>query len=194
MTVRELFAQVRDVLQDIDGTYFSESELLNIYNECKRYTSSERKENTTTITLALSSGVNEYTVDGVLRYISIKDSDNKVRDLYPDDGSGDEVSSAIIIKNYDTIYVNEPEDGVILNIKGIMFPEEDNLNDVIRSGDESVYKYYILSKCYEKDADMEQFQKAQYFLGMFNASFNSIKKNANLNYINKVNTTKGYFY
>ena len=37
MTVRELLAKVRDKLQDTDSTYWSDSELVDLYGECQRY-------------------------------------------------------------------------------------------------------------------------------------------------------------
>ena len=136
MTVRELLAKVRDKLQDTDSIYWSNYEFIELYNECKRYLASERKESPTTTTLTLLDNTNEYTLEGVLRYISIKDSEGLDRKLYPDDGGGDEVSSAIIVQDYNKIYVNTPEDGVVLNIKHIAFPSEDTIDDTIRSGDE----------------------------------------------------------
>lgn len=194
MTVRELFGKLRDKLQDADAIYWDDSEFLDLYNECKRYLASERKENPTTSSLALFTGVNEYSIEGILRYISIKDSEGKVRDLYPDDTTGDEVSSAVIIQDYNRIYVNTPVTGVTLLIKHISFPSEDNLNDVIRSGDEESFNYFILAKAYEKDNDMEQFQKAQYFWNMFLGAMKNAKKNSSLNYMDKVQTTKAHFY
>ena len=194
MTVRELFGKLRDKLQDADAIYWDDSEFLDLYNECKRYLASERKENPTTSPLALLTGVNEYSIEGILRYISIKDSEGKARELYPDDTTGDEVSSAVIIQDYNRIYVNTPVTGVTLSIKHISFPSEDNLNDVIRSGDEESFNYFILAKAYEKDNDMEQFQKAQYFWNMFLGAMKNAKKNSSLNYMDKVQTTKAHFY
>lgn len=194
MTVRELLAKVRDKLQDTDGVYWSDSELIDLHNECKRYIAAERQENPTTTTIELSEDTNEYQIDSVLRYVSVKDSNGKNRELFTDDGLGDEVSSAIIVEDYDRIYVNSPEDSVSLIIKHISFPEEDNLNDTIRLGDEESYRYFILSKAYEKDNDMEQFQKAQYFWSMFLGAIKYSKKNSSLNYINDLNTTTAYYY
>lgn len=194
MTVRELMAKVRDKLQDVDGVYWSESELVDLFNECKRYLSSERQESPTRTNLALVDNTYSYSLDGVLRYISIVDSNGTDRPLYPDDGSGDGITNAVIIRDYNDIYVNNPLTGVTLTIKHLAFPSEDNLNDVIRSGDEESYRYFILSKAYEKDTDMENFQKAQYFWGMFLEAMKYSKKNSNINYIDEINTTKAYFY
>lgn len=194
MLVRELLAQVRDITQDINSTYFSESELLNLYNECKRYLALDRQDITSTTTIELFASTNKYTIDGVVRFSKITDSNGVDRAIYPDDDSGILDSGGIVLLNSNQIYVNTPEDGVTLTIKGIMFPEEDNLNDTIRVGDESSYKYYILSKCYEKDSDMEQFQKAQYFANMFNSSYQNVRNTARMNYQNKTNTTKGYYF
>ena len=194
MTVRELISKVRDKLQDTDSIYWDDSEILDNYNECKRYLASERKENPITITVPTFDNTNTYSIDGVLRYISCKDSNGKNRDLYPDNGDADEISSAIIVQSYNQLYVNTPESGVSLLIKCIQFPIEDNLNDVIRSGDEDSFLYFILSKCYEKDNDMEQFQKAQYFWSMFVGAMKYSKKNSSLGYMEKIQTTKSYFY
>jgi hypothetical protein len=194
MIVRELLTKVRDKLQDTDGTYWSDSELLDLHNECKRYMASERNENPTYTNITLLDNTNVYEVDGVLRYVSAKDSTGTARELYPDDTSGDDISSAVIIRKQNEIYVNNPTDGVTLTIKHISFPEEDNLNDVIRTGDEESYRYFILSKCYEKDNDMEQFQKAQYFWGMFIGALQYSKKNSSLNFINQQEVTTSYFY
>lgn len=194
MTLRELIAKVRDKLQDADAVYWSDSEFIDLYNECKRYLSSERKENPTTTSVSLSDGVYEYTVSGVLRYISAKDNDDNNRPLYPDDGSGDNDTDGVVIMDYDTIYVNTPSTGTTLTLKHIAFPADDNLNDDIRSGDEESYTYFILSKAYEKDTDMEQFQKAQYFWSMFQGAMKYLKKNSSLNFMDKTETTKGYYY
>ena len=144
MTVRESLTKIRDLLQDTDSVYWSDSELIDLHNECKRHLAAERKEKSTTTEVILSEDTNRYTVEGVLRYISIKDSDNKARKIYPDDESGEDDTSGVIIEDFDTIYVNNPEDNTTLSIKHIAMPEEDNLNDVIRTGDENAYKYYIL--------------------------------------------------
>ena len=194
MTVRELIAKVRDKLQDADATYWSDSEFIDLYNECKRYLSSERKENPTTTTVALSADTYQYDIEGVLRFISAKDSNGYTRTLYPDDTSGDGDSDGIIVLDYNSIYVNTPADDVTLTVKHISFPAEDNLNDTIRSGDEESFTYFILTKAYEKDTDMEQFQKAQYFWQMFLGAMRFQKKNSSLNYMDKVQTTKGYYY
>jgi len=194
MTLRELIAKVRDKLQDADAIYWSDSEFIDLYNECKRYLASERKENPTTTSVSLSDGVYEYNIDGVLRYISAKDNEKKNRELYPDDGNGDNDADGIVIMDYDTIYVNTPVTGTTITLKHITFPAEDNLNDAVRSGDEESYTYFLLSKAYEKDTDMEQFQKAQYFWSMFTGAMKFIKKNSSLNYIHKTQTVKGYYY
>jgi len=194
MIVRELLTKVRDKLQDTDSTYWHDSELVDLYNECKRYLSSERNENPTYTDIELSANTNVYNIDGILRYIRITDSNNKARKIYPDDESGIDDSSGVIIRRHDEIYVNTPEDNVTLTIKHISFPEEDNLNDTIRTGDEEAYRYFILCKCYEKDNDMEQFQKAQYFWSMFLGAMKYSKKNSSINHIDQLETIKSYFY
>lgn len=194
MTVRELISQVRDNLQDSDANYWHDSELLNLYNEAKRNISAERQELNSTKTVTLIDDTYEYTVDGVLRYISATDSNNNDIVLYADDSTGTDDEYGVIVQTYNSIYVNSPATGVTLTFKVVAFPEEDNLNDTVRSGDENAYKYYILSKAYEKEQEMENFQKSAYFWQMFTNSLNFIKKNAKLNHIQKVNTTKGYYY
>ena len=194
MTVRELLTQVRDVIQDTDGVYFNDSELLNIYNECKRYMASERTEIKTSITLDLIDGTSSYNIEGVLRFISAKDSNGKVRKLYPNDGSGDDDIDGIIIVSYNLVEVNNPIAGVTIEFKVVEFPTEDNLNDDIRVGDENAFKYYILSKAYEKDTDLEQFQKASYFTAQFLEAMKFNKKSSKVGYVNTVETTKMYSY
>lgn len=194
MTVLQLIAEVRDNLQDADANYWHESELLNLYNECKRNISAERQEINSTKTVTLTDNTYEYTVDGVLRYISAKDSNNNDMVLYADDGTGDDDVYGIIVQSYNSIYVNSPATGVTLTLKVIAFPSEDNLSATVRSGDENAYKYYMLSKAYEKEQEMENFQKSGYFWQMFQNSLNYIKKNARLNHIGAINTTKGYYY
>lgn len=194
MTVRELFTKVRDKLQDTDATYWSDSELVDLFNECKRYMAAERNENPTTTSIQLSEDTHIYEIDGVLRYISAKDSNGNARKLYPDDSSGDEHTDGIIVEDYDRIYVNNPEDNTTLYLKHISFPAEDNLNDTIRSGDEESYRYFILSKAYEKDNDMEQFQKAQYFWSMFLGAMEYSKKNSSLKYLDNSDKITAYYY
>jgi hypothetical protein len=194
MKVIEVIAQVRDNLQDANANYWSDSELLNLHNECKRHLAAERQEKPTSKSITLLSDTNTYTVDGVLRYISVKDSDNNVFTLYPDDGSGDDDLEGIIVQDYNSIYVNNPVADLILTFKVISFPLEDNLGTIVRSGDENAYKYYMLSKAYEKESDMENFQKSSYFRSMFSDAIGFIKKNARLDYVNKTQITKGYYY
>lgn len=194
MTVRELLQQVRDTLQDQDRNYWSESELINLYNDAKRLIASERIEDKTTTYLSLDSTENEYAVDGVLRYISAKDSNNIDRQLYADDGSGDSDDYGIIIKTYNLVYINTPEDDVTVTFKVVSMPSEDNLNDTVRTGDENSIKYYILSRAYEKETEMENFQKAQYFFSKYQIEFKTAKKNASVGYRNDTKTTKAYYY
>lgn len=194
MTTRELLQESRDMLQDANKNYWSDSELLNHYNAGIRNLASERKEKPTTITVSLIDDTYEYDVDGVLRYISAVDSDGNKIDLYPDDTSGDDQLNGAIILDYDRIYVNNPSTGTTLSIKTISMPTEKNLNDTVRSGDEETLKYYILSKAYEKEGDMENFQKAQYFSGEFMKNSRNAKKNSSMNFIDQTETTKGYYY
>jgi hypothetical protein len=194
MKVIEVIAQTRDNLQDADANYWTDSELLDLYNECKRHLAAERKERSTNKTVPLITDVNEYSIDGVLRYISATDSALKVLNLYPDDTSGNDDKDGVIIQNYNSIYVNNPVTDVTLTLKVIAFPDDDNLSSTIRSGDENAYKYYMLSKAYEKESDMENFQKSSYFRSMFTDAINYIKKSASLNYISETQVTKGYYY
>ena len=195
MTIRESLSKIRDILQDTDKTYWSDSELLDIHNECKRYLAAERKESPTYTDVALTTGTNRYTVDGVLRYVSIKDSEDNTRPLYAaDDEDAESDNSGVVIEDYNSIYVNDPETGVTLTIKHIAFPAEDNLNDVIRQGDENCYKYFTLAKAYEKDTEMQNFAKGNQFLNSFYVALREVKKNNNLNYLSKVQTTKVWYY
>lgn len=194
MQVKNLISQVRDNLQDSNADYWHDSELLNLYNECKRHLSAERQESPTSKTVTLIDDTYTYTVSGVLRYISASDNDDIVRVLYPDDKSGDDDTTGIIVQNYDSIYVNTPETGTTLTLKVIALPSDDNLDYTVRAGDENAYKYYMLSKAYEKEQDTENFNKASYFRSMFTDALRYLKKNSNINYIDETQITKGYYY
>ena len=194
MTVRDLLHQTRDTLQDTDKNYWSDSELLDYFNSGLKSLASERLEEPKTTTVNLLTGINEYNVSGVLRYISTKDSDGNIRKLYPDDTTGDDDESGIVISDYNRIYVNNPETNISLFIKHIAIPDNKNLNDIVRSGDENVLKYFMLSKSYEKESDMENFQKSQYFLQQYKSEALVVKKNSAIGYIDVVEVTKGYYY
>jgi hypothetical protein len=66
---------------------------------------------------------------------------------------------------------------------------------MVRVGDESALKYYILSKSYEKDSDVEHFNKSGYFYGKYMDSFKSLKDASSTNYrASDSDTTKSFFY
>lgn len=194
MRLLELVTQVKDILQDTDSDYWSESELVDYFNHGTRTIASERKEKPTITTVDLYEATNEYTVDGVLRYISAVDSNSIVRELYPDDKSGDNDNYGIIIQDYDKIYVNTPSDDVTLSIKSIVLPLSINLEDEVRDGDENALKYFVLSKAYEKEHDMENFQKSQYFLQLYMKELSLLLGNSRLGYMQQVEITEGYYY
>ena len=60
MTLRELIIEVRDVLQDADGVYFTDSELVNTYNECKRLITFDRKDKVSEVTVDTLDGTYSY--------------------------------------------------------------------------------------------------------------------------------------
>ena len=192
MTVLDLMHQCRDTLQDVNSDYWSDSELLDYYNSGLKSLAAERLEEPKTVTLALLTGINEYQVDGVLRYISAKDSDGTVRKLYPDDETGEDDNDGTIVLDYNRIYVNNPVTNINVLIKHIAIPDNENTNSVVRSGDENALKYYMLSKAYEKDSDMENFQKSQYFKIQYNQEVLSVRKHSKLGYRKQIETTKGY--
>lgn len=195
MKVSELFNIVRNTLQDNDKVYWDDSELLAHYNECKRSMTAERLEDKTTATLILDPLKNEYDTTGILRYISCKDDTGLTRKLYPDDESGDDDNNGIIIKNYDKVYVNDSTVGSILTFKIIAMPIEDNLTGDVRIGDENALKYYILSKAYEKDTDMQNFQKSTTFYSQYQQLFKHLKNASSANYrANIPQTTKALYY
>lgn len=195
MKVNELFASIRNTLQDNNKEYWDDSELLMYYNECVRHMTAERLEDKTTATMLLSDGKFEYDTDGILRYIKCVDSNGKERKLYQDDGSGKDDELGIIIKNYDRVYVNTPADGVTVTFTIVAMPVDGNLTSRVRIGDEQPLKYYILSKAYEKDADMENFNKSGYFYAKFIDGFKQLKNASSVNYMSgNVQATKSYFY
>ena len=192
MTVLELMHKSQDKLQDTDANYWTQSELLDYYNSGLRALAAERKEKPTNTTVTLLDDTYEYQIDGVLRYISAEDNDGVDRPLYQDDGTGDNDLNGIIIQDYNRIYVNTPATDDSIVIKHIAMPVEHNLGTTVRSGDETALKYYILSQAYEKESDMENFQKSQYFMGKYDTEMKILTKNSKLNYVTKVETTIGY--
>ena len=194
MLVSTLITQTRNVLQDADANYWTDAELLEYYNSGLRSIASERIEEPTTTDVATIDGTNVYTVSGILRYISIKDSNNVDRPLYPDDGTGEDDTYGVIVQDYDTIYVNSPSTGVTLTIKNISLPDDATTADTVRTGDDTALKYYMLSKAYEKEQEMENFQKSTYFLGLYQRELMKILKAGKLGYRKTVEITKSYFY
>ena len=194
MVVLGLFHQVRDMLQDTDANYWSDSELLDYYNSGIRSIAAERLEEPTTTTVTLIDDTYEYAIDGVLRYISATDSDDNTRQLYQDDGLNDDDLYGIIIKDYNLIYVNTPATDTTLTIKTISLPANDNLSSTVRDSDQVALKYYMLRKAYEKESDMENFQKSQYFLAQYTQELIKILKSSRLGYVNNTELTQSYFY
>lgn len=182
MKVKVLMQRVRNVLQDVEGIYWTDSDLLNYYNDCKRAMASERFEMKTTATLTLDPLVNEYDTTGILRYINCKDDTGTKRTLYPNDESGDLDTDGVIIITYNRVYVNDPTVGTTLTFQIIALPPEDNLEDEVRLGDENALQYYMLSKAYEKDTDMENFAKSESFYGKYKRVFARLLDAASTNY------------
>jgi len=195
MRVQVLLQQVRNVLQDNEGTYWDDSELLGYYNECKRTMASERFELKTTATLALDPLVNEYDTTGILRYIKCKDDLDTTRALYPNDDSGENDNDGIVIIAYNRVYVNDPTIGTTLTFQIISLPPEDNLTSDVRFNDENSFKYYILSKAYEKETDIENFQKSAIFYEKYTREFSRLIDAASTNYTaSSVDKTEAKFY
>lgn len=195
MIVKELLQSCRMVLQDYDKTYWDDSELLSYYNECKRTMASERLEIKSEATLVLDPDTNKYTTDGILRYIKATDDLGGVRTLYPNDGSGDGDDNGIVIKDYNKIYINRPDIGSIITFEIVTLPDNDNLESSVRMNDENSFKYYILSKCYEKENDMENFQKVEYFHQKYLREFRKNIDSASANYVTAtVSATEGSYY
>lgn len=182
MTVLQLLTGCRDTLQDQDKTYWDDSELLNFYNECKRSMAQERLEPKAKAELVLDPVKYEYATDGVLRYINAIDDEGRARILYPNDGSIGIDTTGVIIKDYNKIYVQDPSIGTTITLEIVSLPAEDNLTNTVRQGDENSFKYYILSKAYEKETDMESFAKAQYFYGKYSQDFKRLIDSASANY------------
>lgn len=195
MKVEELFSSIRNTLQDSAKNYWDDSELLSYYNECVRNMSSERMENKTTASLVLDPAKNQYDTTGILRYIRCVDANGTERKLYPDDLSGEEDNLGVVIESYNRVYVNDSTVGSTLTFTVIAFPSEGNMSSSVRTGDETALKYYILSKAYEKDADMENFNKSSYFYQKYLEVFKQLKGASSVNYkANDVSKTTSYFY
>lgn len=195
MKVKELFSAIRNVLQDNDKDYWDDSELLDYYNECKRTMASERLEVKTTADMLLDPLQSDYSTDGILRYIKAKDDDGNERKLYPNDSSGDDDSYGVIIKDYNKVYVNNPELGTKIIFDIVTMPSEDNYESDVRLGDENAFKYYILSKAYEKETDMENFQKSEFFYAKYVKEFSRLISASSVNYrTSSVTTTEGSYF
>jgi hypothetical protein len=195
MIVSELLISCRNVLQDFDKEYWDDSELLTYYNECKRTMAQERLEIKTTATLTLDPLKNEYDTDGVLRYIRAKDDLGNNRTFYPNDESIGLDSNGIIIKDYNKIYVQDPTIGSVITIEIVSLPTDDNVEGNVRLGDENALKYYILSKAYEKETDMENFAKSDYFYQKYLREFAKLMDSASANYNTAtVNRTEANYY
>jgi hypothetical protein len=182
MNVTELLSRARDTLQDKDKTYWDDSELLSYYNECKRTMAYNRLENKTTATLTLDPLKSEYDTTGVIRYIKAIDDDSNVRTLYGNDGTGDDDIYGIILIDYNKVYINDSTIGTVITMDVIATPSDDNMSSIVRVGDEEALRYYILSKAYEKDSDMGNFQKSGYFFDKYNTLFRTLKKASSANY------------
>jgi hypothetical protein len=195
MDVRQLLQLVRNTLQDQEKNFWDDSELLTYYQEARRVLASERTEKQQTQTVLLDTNTSTYNPVNVLRYVAVDDNEGNDRLLYPDDGTGEDDDSGIIVVDYNEIFVNNPDIGTELYVAYIGLPEVHNLNDTVRSGDENAIKYYILSKAYEKEHDMQNFAKADKFETKFDNLLVKLKQNVSVNYSNKrVRTTKGYFF
>jgi uncharacterized protein YqkB len=195
MTVSTLLKSVRQVLQDYDKEYWDDSELLTYYNECKRTMAQERLEIKTTATLLLDPLKNEYDTDGVLRYIRAVDDEGTTRKFYPNDETIGADNTGIIIKDYNKIYVQDPTIGTTITMEIVSLPSDDNLEGTVRLGDENAFKYYILSKSYEKESDMENFQKSDYFYQKYLREFAKLMDSASANYNTAtVNKTEANYF
>lgn len=191
MIVREILSEVRNTLQDFEKIYWDDSELLSYYNESVKSLASERVELKQTSTMPLTSDENTYKINGILRYISIKDDENNDRPLSLEDSDD---SYAIIVKNYNEIYVNDPTIGTNLYITYVGMPTEQNIEDRVRTGDEMAIKYFIIARAYEKETDTENFNKATYFFGKYKEQISRLRSASTINYVNKQLLTKSYFY
>lgn len=194
MTVSTLINKVKVTLQDEEENYWTSSELLDYYNGARRMLAAERQEEPTTTTQALTTDTYEYSVSGVLRYISVVDSNGLDRPIYTDDTTGDNVLDAVIVLDYDRIYVNNPETGATLSIKHISLPSAQDVNSTVRDGDEGMLRNYMIKKAYEKESDMENFAKVQYFDQEYKRELALALKSSRMNYIDKVQVTDGYYY
>lgn len=195
MVVSELLQLTRNTLGDQEKIFWDDSELLGYYEEARRVIASERKDKRTSQDVIMNAGDDYYSPSGVLRYVSVKDDNGTVRPLYPNDGSGEDDTLGIIVIDYDQILVNDDATGTTLTITYIGLPLNHNLNTDVRQGDEDTIKYYILSKSYEKETDMENFAKSAEFMNKFNNTLTKLVAHASLNYRNDSDSTvKSYFY
>lgn len=196
MTVQELITDVRFTLQDTDGVYFTDTELLNTYNECKRLITFDRKDKSSTVDVATIDGTYAYTTTGVISFLKAKDSEDVERPIYTEAEYDEAMEDAngVIVTNENELYVVTPETGVTITFTTISMPSDSIVTDAVRLGDEAAYKYYLLAKSYEKDTDLEQFQKAQYFTQLFRSAYGNTKKITSQNNRTIKSQTESHFF
>lgn len=195
MNVEELLRLTRNTLQDQKKIFWDDSELLGYYEEARRVIASERNDKRTTQIIVLEAGTELYAPEGVLRYISIKDDLGNNRPLYPNDGSGDMDTMGITVVDFDQINVHDDTLGSVLTVTFIGLPLNHNLNSDVRQGDEEALRYFMLSRAYEKETDMENFAKAGQFKISFDDRLRKLVGNASMNYNNQAdNRVASHFF
>jgi len=194
MRVEELFTNIRHTLQDQSKAYWTDTELLDYYNECKSDMARERQEEVSIATLILDPLKSVYNTDGILRFIEIKDDLGNTRPMYDLMEKNDDKLGVEII-SYNKLGVNDTSIGSELYIMAVVQPKFDNLDNSVRAGDETALKSYVLSKAYEKDSDMQNFQKAQYFYTKYNEIFKDLMGAKSVGYKSRDDkTTTAYYY
>lgn len=193
MIVSTLLTNVRNKLTDTEGNFWTDSELLDYYNDANRVLSSERYEKLKTQYLAMTEDVKFYSPTGILRYDKAIDSNNAERKLYPDNDSIGDDSLGIVILDYDQIFVVDPNVADRIQLTYVGLPIDMNMNSLVRQGDIEALQYYILSLAYEKENDMENFSKSEVFKRKFDEALKKLVSNKVTNYSdNDFRTTVSY--
>lgn len=195
MTVNQILQKARNTLQDQKKNFWDDSELLDYYEQARRVIASERTDKLQTQLVVLSEGTEFYSPTGVLRYISAVDDSDRERKLYSNNGSGENDNFGITVIDSDKISVHDDSLGTSITLSYLGLPVDHNLNDEVRSGDEEAIRYFILARAYEKETDMENFQKSQLFDIKFKEMLVKLVANASAGYRSQsMNVTKTYSY
>jgi hypothetical protein len=192
-TVEELLLQTRNTLTDYGKDRWSDTDLLEYYNEGIKILGYDRDGKTSKSTFVLDPLENSYIFTGILKYVSAIDDLGNIRKLYLVDDPSD--VKGILIRNYNELYISDPTVGTLITLTYTTMEDEQNMNDAVRVGDESALKSFILMMAYEKETDEESAIRASKYERKFIESKNKLMgKGALPMVVEAIATTVSYQY